>query len=481
MSDMDLTQVDVAMDERYKLHPAKAQFHRIGNTAKWFRPKGEVFTGTRFNFKAFTQPMSNVRTSDFATAADIDHEFPAGQQLAYTALSYDRADMTMFEGTLEINELAATVTKDQKHAVYDLVTKMFRESDLEFGRKFNLAVHQDTACAMGTVAAIYASSGGAYSSARYAYIQITDVQISKFARGEYLDIGGESDVLVMDVIEGSDGPWSGGTRIADIGPGLVLDYGSGNTADSTAADTITASNETTGDGMAGFDAWFSGTTNVYNDADGSAIDRDAAGNSWGIPVIETIAASGSETELDLDEHLGLLADVWPQAVAWGRQARSAETPEDNILLPSTLVGITTAKLCNSVATEAEDTSRFTRTINMSEAKQKDLYGDVGFDGVMYHSATLPPISFQADDAAPKYKIRFIDPQSWGYLTLNEGGGMYGIQWLKSGGAGGTRWMRVLGTNNRPTHRLTAAAWSCALMYCDQPKANAEIRGVKSHR
>lgn len=481
MAAMDLTQVDLAMDEYWKNHPAKAQFHRVGNTARWFRPRGEVFRGKRFNFKAFTQSMSNVRTSDFATAAGIDYEYPVGRQLLYTELSYDRADMTFFAGSMEINEIAEEVTTDQRHAVYSLMRKMFREANLEFGRKFNLAIHQDTAAKMGTVAAIYTAAGGSYSSSRYAFLQITDVQISKFTKGDVLDIGGESDVLVMDVIPGTSGPWSSAARVADIGPGIVVDYGSGNTADSSVDDDITHSGETTGDGMAGFDAWFSGGTNVYNDADGSAINRDASGNAWSIPIIEHVADEGSEVVIDLDAHVGLLADYWPQAVSSGRLSRQGESVEDNLMLPGTLVGICTPEMCNSIVTEGEATARFTKAMDMSKDNKQQLFAQVSFEGLVYHTPTLPAISFQADLAAPKHKIRFLDPQSWGYLTLNEGGGMYGISWLKSGGGVGTRWMRVIGSNKRMTNRLAAAAKSAMLLYCDQPRANAEITGVKSHR
>ena len=480
---MDLEQVDLGMDEYWKLHPAKAQFHRLGPTSRWFRPKGEVMKGKRFHFKAFVTPMSNVRTSDFATASAYNHEFPAGRQIIYEELSYDREDLTMFEGTLEINDLAETVTTDQKHAVYNLVTKMFGEANSDFGHKFNLAIHQSSACEMGTVAAKYASTGATYSQAAYAFIQVTDQQIGKFLPGEVLDIGSVSDITILDVIPGQDGPWSSAARVANIGPGLVIAASTttGNLDSVTAADAIRRSGETTSDGMHGFADWFGGGTNVYTDEGGTAIDRDARGNAWSIPIIETIAAAGSEEEIDLDAHFGRLADVWPQAVNWGRGARARETPEDDTLLPGALLAIGPVDLINAIMLEGEDSARFTMTIDLQPDQRTKLFAHVGFDGIVWHTATLPPIAFQADAAAAKFKFRIIDPQSWGFINLTAGAGMYGIEWLRNGMGGGNRWQRVQGTNGRPTHQLTAGAYAAALMYCDQPRANAEIGGVKTYR
>lgn len=484
MSDMDLSQVDTAMDEWWRMHPSKAQFHRIGETSKWFRPRGEVMKGKRWHFKAYTQPLTGVRSSDWDTAAAIDKEFPTPRQIAYTNLSYARTDLTMFQLSLSINELADDQTENQDHSVYRLVQKLFRETDADMGHKFNLSIHQSSAAKMGSVAQILAVGGGAYSTAQTGFIQIIDVQVGKFLPGEVLDIGSVSDVTVMDVIVTKDGPWSGGVvPVKNVGPGITVDAGGGNNLDSISVDdAIRRSDETTGDGMQGFADWFNGNKNVYKDEDGSALNRDLAGNGWQIPTVVIVAADGAEVTFDLDAHLGLLADTLPQAVKTGRNDRAADNDEEDIIFPSNLTAIVPIDLSNSVLQEAESSARFTKTIDMTKDVKAELFGQVSFDGIVWHSATLPPIAFQADGAAAKFRLRLIDPQSWGYLNFNSGGkAQFGINWTKTGGAAGTRWTRKPGTNGLNTFQLVAGAWAAALMFCDQPQANAEIRGIKPYR
>lgn len=474
MAMMDYDDVDTAMDEYWRLHPAKAQFTRSGETSKWFRPLSKAFMGKRHHFKAYTTPMTSARSSDFATAAAGSKEFPAPQEIGYTELSYAYSDLTMIQLTVSVNEIAEQRTQDRKHAVYTLAKKMFHEADLEAGSKINMMLHQSSACQMALVSAVYDEDGTTYTgSNRYCFAQIKDGAIGKFVKGMVLDIGGESDYTVLDVIHGSDGPWSGGSRQSSIGPGLVLDHGSGEDCDDMEADdAIRMSDETTGDGFNGFEDWFSGITNVYKDSDGSSLDRDGKGYAWSIPEIYTVSSDNS-TVFDMDQHLGKLAVILPQRCKVGRQRRALDAEED-IIWPSSLVAITTPEIAVEATRDAADQQRFTSATatSMDGATRKRLFGEVGFEGMVWHSMTLGSVAIQADPVASPYKVRILDPQSWNVLTLGEG--MYGVQWLRQGGS---RFIVKLGTNGYPTFTKSAGAWTAALLYCDQPGANAEIDGV----
>ena len=491
---MDITQVELAMDEVWRIHPAKAQFHRMGSTIRWFRPRGQMFKGKRFHFKAYTKRPTGVRGNTYAAASAYNYEYPEASTAEYTELSYDRGDMTIFTFSLNLNEFAADMTDDSKHAVFKLASKMISEVQMDMNEKVGLAVHQNNQGLMATVAAKYASTGASYSEATTAFLQITSAQVAKFTKGQVLDIGTAGEiaggtgvqVTVYDVIYTDDGPWplaAGNAPVADIGPGIVV-YNASSCTDITAADEIYLSGEgEAGEGFNGFPSWFSGSTNVYFTKDDQAVDRDAPGNGWSIPTIVTISAAGSETILDLDEHVGQLADVLPQVVNVGRRARMANMAfdvENDISLPTAMVLVTTPKLANSAVRDAADTARFTKTMLMSDESKRELFGTVGFDGIVYRSATLPPIAIQADLAAERYKMRLIDPQSFSIIKLDDAsnGVQLGINWLLTNG---NRWHRVHGTNGRLTNEQVAAGNAAALLMCDQPQANAEIRGVKSHR
>ena len=143
---MDYSDVDTAMDEVYRLHPSKAQFTRLGDTAKWFRPRAQVMQGNRWHFKAFTTPYTGTRQSDFPTAAQ--GEFPVSRDISYTELSYAYTDLSVFQLSVRFNELAERRTQDRRHAVYRLAQKMIREADMDAGEKLNIAIHQTSACKM---------------------------------------------------------------------------------------------------------------------------------------------------------------------------------------------------------------------------------------------------------------------------------------------------------------------------------------------
>jgi len=262
--------------------------------------------------------------------------------------------------------------------------------------------------------------------------------------------------------------------VASIGPGIVVDAGSGNTCDTVAAThAIRLSGETTGDNFAGFPSWFSGSTNVYYDEDGTELDRDAIGNAWQIPYIFNYLSGSANVTFDLDTHLRPLADYLPQAIAKGRKARSKVMTQSS----KAMVAIGPADIINEATQEAHDTVRFTSALRMNKDEKKSLFGDVGFEGVVWHSATLGPIAFDYDPFARPNKLDIIDPEAWHWLT--DGEGLGGVQWLP--GPVNGRWHPVYNNSsgNELTFYIQAGCWTMAKPYCDQPQTQIEIQGIKS--
>lgn len=468
----DVHDLDVAIARKYQLHPQKAQFHRLGATSRWFAPRSKTFSGTRFEFNAFTTPMTNIRKSDFATAYAA--ALPAARDISSVWLSYDPDDLCMIQGSVKWNILERERSQDRTTAIFNLATRVFNEFNNDFVDNVNRAVHQNANAQMALVDTVYAVGGTTYSSHRYAFIKIKSGQIGQFLKGMVVETDATESLTILDVVHGKD-CWYMGTRTADVGPGIRVDAGSGLTVDSSADDAITMSGETTGDNFHGFPDWMDPTTNVYFNEAGTAIDRDASGNTWSHCYVDTIAAAGTETEFDIDQHLRPLANVRAQMVGIGREGR--RNAEADIVIPTAALGITTPELVNFMVNEASASQRFTLAMatSMDAATRKDLFGEVGFKGMVYQSPTMGSVAFQADPAAQPYKIRILEISSWFWLTLH--GGPRNIKWIPAPGGGRIHNVTDYDTTGRLTWYVQAAAGCAMMLVCDQPAANCEITGV----
>lgn len=450
-----------------------AQFTRPGDTVKWFKADSKKMPGRRFVFHVYTTPISGARMSDFATARA--GTFPTPMDLSHTPLSYDYEDMAMVQSSAKVNQLDLKRLDGSKDALYNLAQRIFSETAEDMSGRVNNAMHQNTSCQMATVGTKYAATGQAYSQAATCYISISGGSISQFTPGMLVTIN-SANYTVSDVNYESDGPHptGGGTRVASIGPGLTLTAATGNCDTVTATNAITLSGEGASDNFLAFPSWFSGSTNVYNNEAGTAIDRDAVGNQWSIPFIETVAAAGSEVVLDLDAHLGKLCDQMAMLVNSGRRKRR----DQGISIGSTLLAVGQPELVVEASREGYTSGRFTTAMAASEgdAETKELYARVGFDGAVYHHPVLGKITFQADRVAQPYKLHILEPNSWHWLE--DGAGHGGLEWLDNGG---DRWHRVTdpSDSNKLSFFLQAGCFTTCLPYCDQPKANALVAGVKS--
>jgi hypothetical protein len=464
------TELDSTLDVLFE-NKTVAQFTRFTDTAKWFKPGRTIpFKGKREVLSIYTTPMNNVKRENYATARTS--AYPTGTSLSHTRVSWAYTDLAMFRAAVKINMLDMEKENGDDNCVYDLATTVVSETTSAFEQSANLAVHQNADCEMAKVGTKYAVAGGTYSQNRRAYFSLSGATPSRFQKGMLLTINSQV-FTVMDVIHGSYGPWSGGTRIASIGPGLTVDAGSGLHCDAiTAANVITINGETTGGSFAGLPSWMSGTVNVYADEAGTPIDRDLYDNDWSIPYIEVIAAAGAEEVLDLEDHVGRLADVLPGMVQLTKKARR----DQGISISKAMAAIMSVSLVNQSVQSLFDTQLLMSKYGKEESQ--DLFGSVGFSGVTYNSPTLGPIAFQADPVAAPNTIDLLDPSSW--LWFTGGKGMSGVDWEKNGSS---RWFPVYdsGNDNRLTHYIQAGCRTAALLACDCPKTNARITGVKSSR
>ena len=483
---IDYDDIETMLDEVWRLRPAKAQFTRLGETAKWFRPNTEAMQGNIFHFKVYTAPASGTRRSAAGTAAEA--EFPRARENTYVDIGVPWGDLIMFQGTLNINDIARQRTDNTEHSIYKIADRMISEAETDLGNQTNAAIFQNNDSVMGTINAVYDEDGTAYTSGQTnAYVRIIDGAIGQFVKGQILDIREGADgtdvqvtVVVNDVVHGNDGPaiTAGSAPVSDIGPGIVVTIAGENGGDANldglaAADEIVLSGEADSSNFHGFPDWFSRSKNVYKATDGStAIERDTIGNLWSAPEIVTVAASGSEVNFDLDTHLGQLADILPQRVRLGRQQRVKDV--DGVNMKQLMLAVTTSKIANEATRDSVNNHRFTTVAQASldASQRRQVYGDVGFNGVVYHSTTLGDIAIQPDTAAPPFKVRLIEPNS--FFFLEQGG--RAIRWLDNSGK---RFQRSVGSNARLTFYQQAGYYSMCALECDQPAANAEITGVKS--
>lgn len=476
---MTLAQVDEVLSKYYRIKPAKRQEARQGDTAKWFNPRGEKMKGSSFFFYAMTQLSTPTRRQDFATA--VAGEAPDAQPLSYTRLRVDDDDLTMFQASASINLVADIESSDEKMSVYKLAMMVIGQIEEDFGEARNGAIHQNTAATMGTVAAIYDEDGTSYTSGQAdAFIQITDGSISQFHAGMKIDINAAIYATVTDVIYGDDGPWSGGTRVPSIGPGIVVDVrGATTNFDSvTTTMAITRSGETTGDNFPGLPVLFSGTTNMYKDTDGNVLDRDAQGQAWSIPHIYDPSGGSSPVALNLWTHMQKFAIPLAKRIGSGRRLRQrVMNPEEALDLPESLVMVGPPDLIEEAASQAADTAQFATAMatSMGDAERGKLFGQVGFDGVVWRCPTLGTVAFQSDVGARPNKLDLIDPSSLFYLYL---GANQEPQWVPNDAGG--RWHAVHGASTgKITYQRQAMCWTACRLVCDQPGANAEIQGIKN--
>ncbi|HUX16986.1 MAG TPA: hypothetical protein VMW52_10975 [Phycisphaerae bacterium] len=460
--------VSAAMANIYRLRPDKAQFSRFAETTRHFRARDLMMEGEEYHFKVLTSPYTGVRRTSTATGSES--EFPPGRQVTHVDVKVAWTDLVEFQATVIFSGLAQKKTESLRNAVYRVADELVGGVDNDFAAQANIALHQDDTATMALIAAVYDEDGTAYTADQTdAYLQIDGGPIAAFLPGQILDAregGNHADVQVTvkvnDVYPLSTGP--GGT--ADIGPGITVTIADENAGDANLNgladdDELCLSGEVTN--LAGFKTWFSESANVFN------ITRSAKGSHWSVPNLFDFHSGGADVVLDVDDHLGDMAERLAYVVKYGRRERA----KDGISVTNQMVAISTPKLVSEASRQGGDNMRM--TIAIDEATRKRLFGRSGFEGYVFHSPTLGPIALQGDPVATPNLARLLEPDSWFWIVGHDGS-QKTIEWLDKDGS---RWHYERGTNGRMKNILQAGALMRLGLGNDQPKGNAQLDGLKS--
>ncbi len=496
-----------------QLHPTKAQFTMMGRTSRHLRFKNLKLRGKKHTYRMLTAPATPSRRAKFETA--VESEFPVARQREYTEFSLSTADLTMFQATQSWNTKREIKQDDLDNSVTRLATMILEDISGSIGNDVNAQMFEPSTAVMATVTEIYNADGTSFTgSAGYAtaFIRING-PICRFQKNMILEIYDASStstknvtVKVQDVIHGDDGPWSAGSRVASIGPGIkcapvtastgVLNTGTtwGATAVPAAGDTIRMSGEynATAQGFHGLPDFFDTTVDCHNDSSGSAVDRESTGYSYLNPevIIPSGASDGSEVTFSIEDHFAQLEDTMPFIINYGRRHRNIgegdNGPEDGISIKKAMTFITTPSIVNYVnRTYSQNTLQFTSTAagTMDAARMKELFGVVGFEGIVYHSGSLPSIGFLADPNCKPYRGYLIEPDSFQFVVYGDDSPgndtEVNLKWVDNGNGG--RLHTIRGTNGGLTFYVESGAETSVALTCDQPLANVEFRYIKSDR
>jgi hypothetical protein len=465
-----VTDLDNAIAREYQLRPV-AQFARFGKTSRWASFGKQVFKAKRFCYPVYYQPVAGgVIRSDYATARTS--AFPEAKELSHKMLSWGYTQQSIFRSRCKLNILDSRRLDGGKSSVYDLALKVVNESEADFADTANRAFHQDSTCSMGTIAAVYDEDGTTYTSGnRYAYLHLTDASIAQYLPGMVLTSNNAGSLTVLDV---HPAPRGLTTITVAMTPGIVIDAGSGNTCNAVVAgQTLRISGETTGDNIWGLPAFFS-TSNYYYDEDGNVQTRTSAGSAWQLPYRWNYIDGTTNATFDLDTHLRPMANALPQMLPRSRKARS----QGMGISERAMIAVGPADIINEATQEARDNQEFTRVTasSMDEAKRRALFGEVGFEGIYWHSATMPVIGFEVDPMARPHILTFLDPEAWHWLS--DGEALNGVEWMP--GTINGRWSAVNDTtSNAPTFYIQAACFTMGLVYCDCPGTQFQVEGIGS--
>ena len=525
--------IDAALARKEKVQRSPSQFTRQGKTTSWFEPRYETLAGERTVYRAFVKGYRGARATSYNTAATTEGPMP--MKIGHVELSFSWADLCMIRGTVRWSMLQETKHKKLEYAVYDLVEKLYTEVNSDIVERLNTGIMLPYHAGMAQIHTLYdlkGANGGSVTITGHnaLYARIKNGPISRFQVGDVLSVHADdasssddaylSYVYVHAVIHGEDGPVylasSVKTRVADIGPGLILepcDADGTTTGNTTAWNSGTASaatdfadcwlsrsgefkrNVTTeSNNIHGIPDFFDPAISVFNNASGTALDRaDADGTAyayeWQNPMVitPTDASAGSEVELVVDDHFTELANNWIYEVQAGRAKRRSHGrglpggKNNEIAISENLTFFCTPPMGNHIVQSAADTAQFTHASMLNDAAAQRLkrIGVEGFDGYVWHNMALGEIAIRTDANCKPFHGFLIEPSS--FFWIGPKGGQ-SVQWLPHGN-GGRIWPIAgtpgVETNGTPTFERQAMAFTMFGLMCDQPQANAMIEHIKT--
>ncbi len=456
-----------AMARIYKMRGIKAQFTHFHDTLRLFRASTTLMAGSQKHIKVLVQPMTAVRPTKSHEA-----EFPEARKLDWAEFVIAWEDLCELQASYNYTGYAAAQGRSKKASVFQAAEDLIATVDEDFATQLNAQLHQGADCDMAQLGDDPRNAGdtGEWTSSGAAYLKIQAGSISQFFQGQFLKlVDGDGDDItcyVNDVFPDNEGP--DGTR--DRGPGIrVTESGTAVGFDAiTVADPIRLSGVSDDANFASFGTWFSRTEAVFD------ITRTASGSAWSIPHIKYWDSSGDGTgtavTLDLDEHLGEVAEELAYSVKYGRKMR----PTKGLQLTSgAMAFLSTPKIVSEASRQVGDQQRY--VTDLPKDTRKELFGVTGFDDAYYHNPLLGPIMFQSDPVATPGTFRMLEPNSWRWI-IGHAGDLKSVEWLNKDG---NMWHYQYGGSGRLTNALVAGALMRMSLLCDQPRANLQGGGVKS--
>ena len=525
------TAIDAALATKEQVKRAPAQFTRQGKTSQWFSPRTQMLAGEKTKFRVFTKGYRGARATNFAGLAGT--EGPVPMKIGHVECSYSWDDLMGIRAGVKWNMMQDLKHKDLNLAVYHLVEELFAEAEADTVERISTGLMLSYTASMARGVAMFDADGTTMTGIAGhapAYLQIKDGPVSRFQQGDVLDLYDvdsasgtdylNARVYVHDVIHGENGPpVAGGTRVENLGPGLVVEpcAVNGDTTTGTGYDTVysaaakvaagtdfldcfiarstefqTSTTVTSAgpNNYHGFQDWFDWGTSTLRDGDGTYLVKTNPSYAWTNPMVVTpdgvtIGTSSTYVEFDPDEHLVELADNYINMVKAGRAKRRSlgvgmpGGVNKEIQISDNLLAICEPKMLTHIVNGAEDKLRFTHASTMNEAAAKALrmIGVEGFEGYVWHSPTLGEVCFQPDTNCTPHSMYITEPSSWFWI---EPPGGQGVKWLQHGG-GSRIWPIAGDTLGTPTMSRQAMAYSMIGLMCDQPRANAEIKGILTAR
>lgn len=503
-----LTALNDVLDTDFDMEGVQ-QFTRLGATSRLINTRKVKFKGKAHHYIAFVQPGSGIRVKNFTDART--GEFPVARDSGFFRQSVLLEDLRMYQGTAKINDMDRLQTEDLDMSVVELAEHVMGQVTQDLPSKFNASLFQSGTCSMFTVKAIYDVDGSSFTGGAghaAAYISIQGGSVAQANVGDILEIYGSDSVSgadqrnhlvkVLAVNPSQDGPHWAGTRVPSIGPGLIVEPCSADGSTTAGTEYAYAWQTKMGDGSAdtpasgdfiarddeftklstgqnnihGFPDFFNPLIPISRNEAGTLVVRTEPANHWLIPEIVDPAKGGAMVEFDPAIHLKDLELVMPMRMQTSRLGRRGQSDAPKLMNSITLIG--DPAIIRQAVTTAGGAEMFTSTIKMNADSVKDLFGETGWDGLVYHSSTLGHIGFQADPAMIPNTLYLIDPNSFAWITF--GGDPGKLTWLQGDTSG--RWSRLKGdTNGTATFYQQAHAYSMACLICDCPQVNAVINNV----
>ncbi|MDD4888396.1 MAG: hypothetical protein PHU85_00570 [Phycisphaerae bacterium] len=477
------TAVANALDRIMRLRPDKAQFVRHDKSLRHIRAEKLMLKGEKAIIKVETSAAAGaVPVGDPVTAEQL--EFPAARSSGHSDITIEWSHLAEIRQSVRYTGLAEQQTKDLKTAIYKAALKMVRDVDLDMAHTVSSLLHSNGDCVLAKVDTVYVEDGSATWSGNgnTAYIKIKEGAIGNFIPGQVLDFRAVSDndnvrvtAYVRDVFAMNEGP--DGTR--GRGPGIRVTLHADNLGvGDTDFDNVAPNDEITFQGAKAYN--FSSLPVWFSTAAVCGITRTSSGSAWAVPHIKWFDASGDGTgtkvTLDLETHLGELAQELADAVIRGRAMRDVDSLS---ISEGYITMIARPPLCSEFSKQVGDGVRYTDTLD-KEGKKK-LFGTSGFDGGFWHDPLLGPIAFQPDPKATPGTIRMLDTGSWMWVightgSGNSADGIPPVEWVEENG---NRFFVERGANGRVKNVKTGGCFMRLQLVSDAPRSNAQLGGLKS--